>query len=171
MQYLVSLPENAKGAFHKLSGKPEKDWFCTSDPKGTKLGSGGGTAWILYDAWRKQMGIKNNISFEDWLSKDKRIIIHGGGQSRRLPAYASSGKLLIPIPVLRWQRGQRLNQTLIDLQIPLLEKISKKAPSLFHTILVSGDVFINTEGSLPNVPEADVVCFGVSVNPDIAVYS
>ena len=41
----------------------------------------------------------------------------GGGQSRRLPAYAPAGKLLMPIPVFRWSRGQRLDQTLLDLPV------------------------------------------------------
>ena len=167
MKYLVSLPENAKDSFYELSGKSKENWFCTSDPKEKKLGSGGGTAWVLYDAWKNQ---ENNISFEKWLSKDRKIVIHGGGQSRRLPAYASAGKLLIPIPVFRWQRGQRLNQTLIDLQIPLLEKIAQKAPSEYHTILASGDVYINSEANLSNLPKSDIILFGISVNPDIATH-
>ena len=91
-------------------------------------------------------------------------------ESRRLPAYASSGKLLMPPPVFWWQSGQKLNQTLLNLQIPLLKKITKKEPSVYHTIIVSGDVYIHTESLLSEIPEADVVCFGVSVNPDVATH-
>ena len=57
------------------------------------------------------------------LRSNRKLIIHGGGQSRRLPAYAATGKLLMPVPVLRWSRGQRLDQTLLDLQLPEYERV------------------------------------------------
>ena len=31
-------------------------------------------------------------------------LLHAGGQGRRVPAYAPSGKILTPIPVFRWER-------------------------------------------------------------------
>lgn len=51
-----------------------------------------------------------------------------GGQSRRLPGYAPSGKVLTPIPVFRWARGQRITQDLLSLQLPLYEEIMERAP-------------------------------------------
>ena len=43
MQKLLSLPPNLIHSFHQLEGVNHTDWFCTSDPVGSKLGSGGGT--------------------------------------------------------------------------------------------------------------------------------
>jgi len=94
--------------------------FATFDPPGAQLGSGGGTAYLLEQAWKNS----NNPSFKDWLSEKGKLIIHGGGEGRRLPAYAPSGKLFIPMPVFRWSRGQRLNQTLLDLAEPTLQKLA-----------------------------------------------
>ena len=47
MQKLLSLPPNLIHCFHELEGVNRTDWFCTSDPVGSKLGSGGGTTWLL----------------------------------------------------------------------------------------------------------------------------
>ena len=117
LKKLLSLPPNLVSAFHEVTGLSEEEYFCTSDPVGHKLGSGGGTTWLLEQAAAHE----HASSFDAWLSQEKRILVHAGGQSRRLPAYAASGKTSIPIPVFRWIRGQRIDQTLLDLQLPLYE--------------------------------------------------
>ena len=47
MKKLLSLPPNLVACFHEVERADRKEWFCTSDPIGHKLGSGGGTAWLL----------------------------------------------------------------------------------------------------------------------------
>lgn len=165
MKYLVSLPIHASQYFHQISGKPKDSWFCTSDPEGIQVGSGAGTAWLLSEAWKQSTSKQN---FSSWLKKDSRILIHGGGQSRRLPAYGPIGKLLMPIPVFRWERGQKLNQTLLDLQLPILEKLIKAAPPDTHTLLASGDALILSEKAIDKLPDADVITFGIPVDPSLA---
>lgn len=104
----------------------------------------------------------------EWLAREKRILLHAGGQSRRLPGYAPSGKILTPVPVFRWARGQRLSQDLLSLQWPLYEKIMQKAPESLHTLIASGDVYIRQTGALQEIPAADVVCYGLWVDPSLA---
>jgi len=104
MQKLLSLPPNLVDCFHEIEGADYKDWFCTSDPIGAKLGSGGGTTWLLAECQKKNAPEAN---FTQWISQEKRILLHAGGQSRRLPGYAPSGKILTPIPVFRWERGPK----------------------------------------------------------------
>jgi len=165
MKYLVSLPENTVEFFPLLSGKSGPEWFYTCDPANHRAASGGGTAWLLTEAWKSQNSSK---SFADWLSQEKRILIHGGGRSRRLPAYASTGKFLLPIPVPGQQRGQRLDQVLLDMQLPLLEKLMRAAPSCCHTLVASGDVLVNTELPIPELPAADVTCVGLPADAELA---
>lgn len=163
---MLSLPPNLVDYFHEIENVDTKEWFCTSDPEGVKVGSGGGTAWLLEACWRERTGGK--VDFQDWLAGDKRILLHAGGQSRRLPGYATSGKILTPIPVFRWERGQKLKQNLLSLQTPLYERIMHKAPDSLHTLIASGDVYIRSDKPLQNIPEADVVCYGLWVNPNQA---
>ena len=146
MKKLLSLPPNLVGSFHDVTGLSQEEYFCTCDPVGHRLGSGGGTAWLLQEAYRSEefrteslefataletsgkgtavanspiSTLNSQLSFDKWLSKEKRILIHAGGQSKRLPSYAVSGKVLMPLPVFRWERGQKLSQDLMSVQLPL----------------------------------------------------
>ncbi|MBQ8487197.1 MAG: bifunctional fucokinase/L-fucose-1-P-guanylyltransferase [Prevotella sp.] len=154
MKILLSLPPNLVDCFHDITGFDRDEFFCTCDPVGHRLGSGGGTAWLLQQAC-------GGADFGSWLSADKRILVHAGGQSRRLPSYAVSGKVLMPVPIYRWERGQRLDQTLLDLQLPLYRRLMELAPDTIHTMVVSGDVLIRATQPLQPVPDADVVCYGL----------
>ena len=164
MKTLLSLPPNVVDCFHEL-GEGGAECFCTSDPIGARLGSGGGTTWLLESCWQAEVA---GIPFEEWLGQEKRVLLHAGGQGRRLPAYAPSGKVLTPIPVFRWARGQRLSQDLLSLQLPLYRQILAKAPASLHTLVASGDVYIRCNEPLQEIPEADVVCYGLWVDPNLA---
>lgn len=171
MKKLLSLPPNLVGSFHQITGLSHEEYFCTNDPVGHKLGSGGGTTWLLEQCYENDMAQhsdKKSLSFDEWLSSEQRILLHAGGQSRRLPSYAPSGKILTPIPVFRWERGQRLSQSLLTLQLPLYERLMSLAPDNVHTMIVSGDVYIRAAEQLPPVPEADVVCYGLWLDSSIA---
>ena len=171
MKKLLSLPPNLVGVFHEVTGLPREEYFCTCDPVGHRLGSGGGTAWLLQEAYRNEKGeVKSEAcsDFEAWLSQEKRILIHAGGQSKRLPSYAVSGKVLMPLPVFRWERGQRLSQDLLSVQLPLYEQMMQMAPDSIHTMVVSGDVLIRATQPLLSIPEADVVCYGLWLDASVA---
>ena len=178
MKKLLSLPPNLVSSFHEITGRSRDEYFCTCDPVGHRLGSGGGTAWLLQQAFQNARcevrgaryeetrcevrGTRyENSDFSEWLANEKRILLHAGGQSRRLPSYAVQGKVLMPIPVFRWERGQRIDQTLLDLQLPLYERLMQMAPDNIHTMVVSGDVYIRATQPLQTIPEADVVCYGL----------
>ena len=165
MKKLLSLPPNLVECFHDIEQVEKSEWFCTSDPVGCKLGSGGGTAWLL-ESCRREWAPEADL--KEWLGEEKRILLHAGGQSRRLPGYAPSGKVLTPIPVFRWARGQRLSQNLLSLQLPLYERIMDKAPDTLHTLIASGDVYIRCNDRLQDIPDADVVCYGLWVDPNLA---
>ena len=185
-------------AFHEVTGLSRDEYFCTCDPVGHRLGSGGGTAWLLQEAWSQEsrseecgvrsentsaadFSLQGNLtphstlhtprkssSFDSWLSQEKRILIHAGGQSKRLPSYAVSGKVLMPLPVFRWERGQRLSQNLLSVQLPLYEKMMAMAPDNIHTMVVSGDVLIRATQPLQPIPEVDVVCYGLWLDASVA---
>ena len=177
MKKLLSLPPNlvrktndGHSVFHAITRLPESDYYCTCDPEGQRIGSGGGTTWLLSQCYKEETQSKNvdGTAFDEWLAAEKRILLHAGGMSKRLPGYATSGKILTPIPVMRWERGQRLGQDLLSLQLPLYERIMHQAPESLHTMVVSGDVLIRADLSLPAIPEADVVCFGLWLDSSVA---
>ena len=164
LKKLLSLPPNLVSAFHEVTGLSDEEYFCTCDPIGHRLGSGGGTSWLLMEAMK---GDKAE-TFDEWLAKEKRILVHAGGQSKRLPSYAVSGKVLMPLPVFRWERGQKLSQNLLSVQLPLYEKMMQMAPENIHTMIVSGDVLIRATQPLQAIPQADVVCYGLWLDASVA---
>lgn len=142
--------------------------FATFDPPNAQLGSGGGTAHVLHQAWKNAQGNSKSASFGDWVNSGQRVVLHGGGESRRLPAYAAIGKLLMPFPVLRWSRGQRLGQTLLDMNEPFLQQTFEQSAESARVLIASGDVLLRSKTSIPKLPDADVVLLGMWAAPEVA---
>ncbi|MGC9452817.1 MAG: bifunctional fucokinase/fucose-1-phosphate guanylyltransferase [Oceanipulchritudo sp.] len=165
MRKMISLSAAVADAFGKLTGKAGPEWFCTHDPVGRKLGSGGGTVHLLRETWKREGATGG---FPTWLEREQGILLHAGGQSRRLPAYAAEGKALIPVPVFRWSLGQRIDQTLLDLQVPFLERVMAGADPESRWLVASGDVLLHAERLPERLPAADVVCLGLWGEPEQA---
>ncbi|MGC9344412.1 MAG: bifunctional fucokinase/fucose-1-phosphate guanylyltransferase, partial [Bacteroidales bacterium] len=151
--------------FNKLENKDPQKFFPCSDPPGNFVGSGGGTANILAAAYKNS---GTHLSFTQWLCRQKNLIIHSGGQSRRLPAYSATGKSLLPMPVFRWSVGQNLDQKLLDFQLSYYEKILSKAPSKLCTLIGTGDVMFISSDRFNKLPDADVLLFGIWVEDSTA---
>jgi len=85
-------------------------WAVLADPKGRRIGSGAATINSLVFAARRFA--KNTpgsgswgggrsggaASFADVFAGKRILILHSGGDSRRLPAYAAQGKVFAPLP-------------------------------------------------------------------------
>ncbi|SFE80428.1 bifunctional fucokinase/fucose-1-phosphate guanylyltransferase [Thermophagus xiamenensis] len=164
MKLLLSLPENLANSFNHIGPSVNYSVFVSSDPPKGKIGSGGGTAWLL----SQHFATESISDFDQYLKADKKIIIHAGGQSRRLPAYAPLGKIFTPIPVFRWSRGQKLNQTLLDLQLPLYEYLMAISSPEINTMIASGDILLQYNKLPAELPKADVICLGMWVDPHLA---
>ena len=165
MQRLLSLPPRIAREFKSLEPQRASQWFVSSDPVGANLGSGGGTLHLLRQAW-KATGA--GLSFSEWIRQSQKLIVHAGGESRRLPAYAVIGKALIPIPVVRWSHGQRLDQTLLDLQQSCYERLLVQSSARGRVMITSGDVLLRYGATLPKFPEVDVLALGLWVKPEQA---
>jgi galactokinase/mevalonate kinase-like predicted kinase len=166
IQKLISLPPGLVPRFHTLEGKDQDSWFCGSDPAGRKVGSGGGTSVLLASACSAEVPGRG---MREWLSGKKRLVIHSGGESRRLPAYSPYGKSLLPLPVFRWSKGQYLDQKLLDFQVDFYERILKAAPGSYTNMIASGDVMFIADDRFQGLPEADVLLFGVWVDDQVAM--
>ena len=185
MEILLTAPPNVAEFAAKNPEKYSGIAGIYSDPEGQKLGSGGGTVNVLLEHYlRSKMQdagcmmediphpescIPDPASFSTWLSREKRLIIHSDGQSRRLPAYSTVGKSFIPFPVFKWGRGQRIDQTLFDVQRPLLERILERAPAGMNTLVAAGDAMVWIDQFREKIPQADVVCIGIWAQPEVAV--
>lgn len=180
-ELLLSLPPRICEQIADCEPEIAATSFYTHDPIDSQLGSGAGTAYLLHQAWLNSCGTaaasqsspspspsSSSSSWNEWLRDRQRIVIHGGGESRRLPAYAAASKLFIPVPTLRWSRGQRLGQTLLDLNKPFLDAAFDSAGENPRVMIASGDVLLRSRRPLTSLPDADVVLMGMWAAPEVA---
>jgi galactokinase/mevalonate kinase-like predicted kinase len=145
--------------FEKLESRRRPDWFATHDPGGP-IGSGGGTANLLAEAWQ---ATGEGKAFREWLRCRPKLVVHSGGQSRRLPAYAAAGKALMPISAERGTAGQAFDQSLLDLQTAVMERLFEIASPDTVLAVISGDALLRPDRLPRTLPVADVVCLGIEV--------
>ncbi len=163
--WLVSLPPCMRDSVVRGEQGLPAGVACGADPAGQPLGSGGGTVHLLQTVAREA-----GMDLHAWLQTKCSMVLHGGGQSRRLPAYAAVGKPFVPVPVFRWAVGQRLDQTLFDLQRSFVERLRAKASPDISLVITSGDVLLQDSGALPDIPDADVVMVGMHARPEDACH-
>jgi galactokinase/mevalonate kinase-like predicted kinase len=163
---LLSLPQASARASAWLGERGYGPLFVASDPPGRQLGSGGGTAALLDAAWRSSARGAGGLL--QWVTSGRLMVIHGSGESRRLPSYAASGKPLIPLPAIPLAFPQRPVPVLLDLQVEAAARLLRAAPVSYRMELICGDVFIQFERWLPAFPEADVLIVGLPASPEEA---
>lgn len=158
MQTLLSLPQNLLKTYKDICRPSQTSYFIGSDPQGSHLGSGGGTAWIL-----NQFAKEHNFN-------QKKVLIHAGGQGRRLPSYSASGKIFTPIPVYRWKTGQKIDQTLLDIQTEFYNDVMERSNPDQNLLIASGDVLLRCKSLPSKLPQADVVILTTWIDSSIATH-
>jgi galactokinase/mevalonate kinase-like predicted kinase len=160
MDCLLSLPPAGVRA---VAGD-DRIAFADSDPPGRQLGSGGGTVHLLARA----CAASGAPSWEAWLADSRKLVVHGSGQSRRLPAYAAEGKPLLPLPRRPDETGQPPDQRLLDLQLQTYHRLFRHAPEGYRVMVACGDVHVRDASSAPAFPDADVLIAGIRASPEEA---
>lgn len=84
--YRIQLERRRKKGYLPRNTK----FIVVPDFNGKRIGSGGATLHVLKN-------IAEEIG-QEWLEKQKILVIHSGGDSRRIPQYSACGKLFSPIP-------------------------------------------------------------------------
>ena len=123
-----------------------RDVLVVPDPGGKRIGSGGSTLYCLIEVLNRQLGQNSQAGRpEDWekILKNLRILIlHAGGDSRRLPAYGPCGKIFIPIPS---ESDTAIPLSLFDRQLPIYLKLPEPAKCTGQVVITSGDVLLRFE--------------------------
>ena len=177
IETLLSVPPSLKAYLHSRSGSrlwakrlqevAEGPLLVSADPGGRRLGSGGGTLNLLVEAWRRDTRSRRMDLFT-WFGEGQRLVLHSGGESRRLPAYAGIGKAFMPLPRLKGLPIDRFDQRLFDVQVPTYRRVLAEAGSTAAALVTSGDVWLDFNPlSLPRV-DSDIVGIGMRVPAEVA---
>lgn len=128
-------------------------WRVIPDPGGRRAGSGGSTLWVLFELARTLLKRRPRARSLSALFEGQRIlIIHSGGDSRRLCAYAAQGKIFLPLPCNTDEGGPA---TLFDLILKSLAGLP--SPPNGHVLIASGDVLLTFDND-----EVDFTAPGVT---------
>lgn len=116
-----------------------------SDPGGKRIGSGGSTIgcllFVLNTELAKSRADLNAVeTWKEVLQQQRILIIHAGGDSRRLPPYGPCGKLFIPAP---GQTDSALGSTLFDRQLPVYLNLPPAPEGQGQVMITTGDVFLD----------------------------
>ncbi|MFN5495035.1 MAG: hypothetical protein ACK5C3_00470, partial [bacterium] len=111
--------------------------FAVADARDARIGSGAATVLALAEVARRILRVKRARTLEAVFADERVLILHSGGDSRRLPMYAVEGKLFAPIP--RAARGG-VCAKVFDL---LLEDLAALPPRAGGELLVgAGDAVL-----------------------------
>ncbi len=114
------------------------------DPRGQRIGSGGSTIHALLKVLDREFRTRGLSSFspaqiEKTLNRLRVLIIHAGGDSRRLPAYGPCGKIFTPIP---GRSDSALGPTIFDRQYPVYRELPSLGTKSGHVVVTTGDVLL-----------------------------
>ena len=122
-----------------------REILVVADPGGRRVGSGGSTLWCLLEVLNRELASQDGDPAlpEVWLDVLQRLrilIIHGGGESRGVPAYGPCGKLFVPLPV---PSDSALGTTLFDNQWPIYRRLPRSESGAGQTVICAGDVLLD----------------------------
>ena len=120
----------------------QTEFLVFADPQGKRIGSGGSTIYVLCKLLEHFCKDKTHRSSEEVFKGKRILILHSGGDSRRLPAYSAVGKIFIPLPI-SWSTDGFV--TLFDILFLNLMQL----PSLDdgQVVVASGDVLLSFDAS------------------------
>ena len=130
------------------------------DPGGRRVGSGGSTLYCLMEVLSRRLpggpavsqrkagstprkgGRRpepNAAAWEQVLGELRILIVHAGGDSRRLPAYSACGKIFIPVP---GENDSAVCLSLFDRQLPTYLALPEPTQGRGQVVITSGDVLL-----------------------------
>ena len=147
-----------------------KQIMTVSDPGGRRIGSGGSTIFCIMKVLQREVAgcvdhSKSPSSWQKILQRLRILIIHAGGDSRRLPAYGPYGKIFMPLP---GESDSALGTTLFDRQLPVYLKLPVSESGEGQIVITTGDVLLDFNPEEVCFAEQGITCLGCLASPDMA---
>lgn len=143
-----------------------REVLVVPDLEGRRIGSGGSTLLCLLrilEIERRRRGRPEGVAA---ILRELRIlIVHAGGDSRRLPAYGPCGKIFVPLPA---DFDAPLPVTLFDRLAPDFLALPPGAAGRGQVIVAAGDALIRFDASQVSFSEAGLIALGCYATPEEA---
>jgi fucokinase len=149
-----------------------KNVLVLPDPDGHRVGSAGSTIFCLMKILDREMADHDPSaapnSPELWtekLAQLRILIVHAGGDSKRLPAYGPCGKAFIPLP---GESDRVLVPTIFDRQLPVYLRLPEGTAGKGQIVITTGDVLLDFDPSEIQFDEDGVTGVGCLASPELA---
>lgn len=131
-----------------------------------RIGSGGSTLLCLlriFERERRRRGRRDGVAA---ILRELRIlIVHAGGDSRRLPAYGPCGKIFVPLPA---SFDAPLPVTLFDRLVPDFLALPPGLPGRGQILVAAGDALIRFDASQVRFSQPGLIALGCYAPPEEA---
>ena len=146
-----------------------RDVLVVPDPDGRRVGSGGSTLYCLLKILEIELSGKPDIAestaWVNVLHHRRILIIHAGGDSRRLPAYGPCGKIFVPVP---GESDSCLPMTLFDRQLPVYLSLPPMPDGVGQVVVTAGDVLLQFNPSEVHFNPNGITGLGCHASPEDA---
>ena len=133
------------------------------DLEGRRIGSGGSTIECLRQIVARERSEAPSDSAEAILRRLRILILHAGGDSRRLPAYSPCGKLFVPLP---GESYSALGLTLFDRLAPAFLALPMGGDG--QIVVAAGDALIDFDASALDFTGRGITALGAWTTPEEA---
>lgn len=138
------------------------------DPGGRRVGSGGSTLFCLAEVLGRRLegdALGDPGAWAETFRRLRILIVHAGGDSKRLPAYGPAGKIFVPVP---GESDSAVGATLFDRQIGTYLDLPGVPADRGQVVITSGDVLLNFAPESVRFERPGVVGLGCRATPEEA---
>jgi fucokinase len=145
-----------------------REAIVVPDLEGKRIGSGGSTLWCLIEILRRErerrgIDLTGNGAIEQALNHLRILIVHAGGDSRRLPAYGPCGKIFVPLP---GAPEASLPPALFDRLAPAFLALPAGIPGRGQVVVASGDALVRFDAGTVEFSQPGLVALGCYATPE-----
>lgn len=140
------------------------------DPCDKRIGSGASTILCLMTVLGREGTLGDGQAdgtsqWRDVLAQLRILIVHAGGDARRLPAYGACGKLFMPAP---GQSDAAIPVSLFDRQIKAYAALPAPPRGTGQVVIASGDVLVLFDASRVSLAANGATGLGCLADPEQA---
>jgi fucokinase len=144
--------------------------LVVTDPGGHRIGSGGSTLLCLMRVLDREFADtpahpRTAARIGELLRRLRLMIVHAGGDSRRLPAYGPCGKIFIPVP---GSPAGPLPPTLFDRLLPAFLALPPTPPGQGQVLVTSGDGLLAFDAAGLRFDHTGITALACPAPPDKA---
>jgi len=139
------------------------------DPGGRRVGSGGSSITCLLEVLSRELGraaVRADRAGREAVFRGLRIlVVHAGGDSKRLPPYGPCGKVFVPLP---GEAESAVGPTIFDRQLPRYLDLPAPPGGGGQVLITTGDVLLSFDAEKVRFADEGFTGVGCPADPRVA---